>query len=137
MASLRISIGPLVFIAQLEERGAPRTCEELLKLCPLRGKILQDLWSGEAAWAPLNTTFPMLDMENAISDPAVGELLLYRGGIREAGILFPFGSTIFKNEMDKLVGNHFATILDGHRQMDELGHRLQWEGAQDIVIEFP
>ena len=33
-----------------------------------------------------------------------------------------------------LAGNHFATIVEGKEQLRELGRRMLWEGAQEIVF---
>jgi hypothetical protein len=76
-----------------------------------------------------------LGPENANSYPAAGELLLYPGGLSEVEILFPYGATCFASKMGQLAGNHFATIVEGHEQLSELGRVILWEGAQPIVLE--
>ena len=76
-----------------------------------------------------------LDFENHTSHPAPGMLLLYPGGISETELLFPYGSTLFASKVGQLAGNHFATLVDGHAQLPELGRRTLWEGAQDFLME--
>src|SRR5262245_23568727 len=107
--ALRIIAGPLVFTARLEEAAAPRTCAALRHLLPLRGKLIQARWSGEAAWVPLGDLAVGVGHENHTSYPAAGELLLYPGGISETEILFPYGSAHFASKVWQLAGNHVLT----------------------------
>jgi Protein of unknown function (DUF3830) len=37
--------------------------------------------------------------------------------------------------MGQLAGNHFATITEGSGELPALGHKVLWEGAQEILIE--
>jgi hypothetical protein len=41
---------------------------------------------------------------------------------------------MFSSKLGQLAGNHFATIVSGGEQLPELGRRVLWDGAQDIVI---
>jgi hypothetical protein len=129
---LEITAGPLRFRARLEEGRAPATCAALRALLPLEGSILQARWSGESAWVPLGDLETGLGPENANSYPAAGELLLYPGGLSETEILFPYGATCFASKMGQLAGNHFATVVDGHAELEALGRLVVWEGAQAI-----
>ena len=131
---LTIQVGSLTLTARLESAAAPKTCAALLKLLPLRSKIVQARWSGEAAWIPLGDLQVAVGQENHTSHPAPGELLLYPGGLSETEILVPYGPTLFASKMGQLAGNHFATIEGGRDQLKELGRRVLWEGGQEIVI---
>ena len=104
-------------------------------LLPLRSKIIQARWSGEAAWIPFGELDLGLGPENATSYPAAGHILLYPGGLSETEILFPYGATCFASRMGQLAGNHFATIAEGTEHLPELGRIILWEGAQEIVFE--
>ena len=132
---VRISVGSLRFGARLHQEAAPKTCAAFHRLLPLRGKLIQARWSGEAAWVPLGSLDTGLTYENHTSYPGAGQLLLYPGGISETEILFPYGSCCFASKAGQLAGNHFATIDEGKEQLAELGRRILWEGAQDIVFE--
>jgi len=34
-----------------------------------------------------------------------------------------------------LAGNHFLTIVEGREQLRQLGNKVLWEGAQDVLFE--
>jgi hypothetical protein len=135
MATLRITVGDLVFTARLEREMAPKTCAAFEALLPFRNRIIQARWSGEAAWIPLGDLAVGVGFENHTSHPAPGEILLYPGGYSETEILFPYGNTMFASRMGQLAGNHFLTIIGGREEWRELGRRVLWDGAQDIAFE--
>ena len=132
---IEITVGDLRFVARLESEKAPKTCARFLAMLPLQTKIIQARWSGEAGWIPFGDLDLDLGYENHTSYPAPGHLLLYPGGLSETEILFPYGSTMFASKAGQLAGNHFATIYEGNDQLAALGHRVVWEGAQDITFE--
>ena len=135
MTMLKITAGPFHFRARLEEAHAPLTCAAFEKLLPLHNQIIHVRWSGEAVWIPLGEKDFGLDFENHTSHPSRGDILLYPGGISESEILISYGSTCFSSKMGQLAGNHFATIVDGRENLFELGQRVLWKGAQDIIFE--
>ena len=132
---LRITVGPMTFAARMEEEAAPKTCAAFADLLPFRQKLIQARWSGESAWVPLGDFQVGVGFENATSYPAPGEILLYPGGFSETEILVPYGATCFASKLGQLAGNHFLTLVDGREQLKELGRRVVWEGAQDILFE--
>jgi hypothetical protein len=135
MRTLRITAGPHTFVARMEEEAAPRTCEAIRAMLPMRSKVIQARWSGEAMWIPMGERRLGIGAENATSHPAPGQLLLYPGGLSEMEILVPYGPTLFASRVGQLAGNHFATITDGLRDLADLGRLALWQGAQDIAIE--
>ena len=135
MTHLKITAGGFIFKARLEEENAPKTCSAFLKLLPYKNKIIHVRWSGEAVWIPLGDFNLGVGYENHTSHPSKGEILLYPGGISETEILFPYGSTSFSSKMGQLAGNHFLTIIEGNEKLHELGKKVLWEGAQDIIFE--
>jgi Protein of unknown function (DUF3830) len=132
---IEIVVADLRFLARLETEKAPRTSARFRAMLPLKTKILQARWSGEAAWIPFGELNLDLGYENHTSYPAPGHLLLYPGGLSETEILFPYGSTMFASKAGQLAGNHFATIYEGNDQLSALGQRVVWKGAQDITFE--
>ena len=134
MDTLKITVGDVVFMAQLEKEKAPLTCAAFCAQLPFASQLVQARWSGESAWIPLGEMQFGVSYENHTSYPAAGEILLYPGGISETEILFPYGATHFSSKMGQLAGNHFLTIIDGRDQLAEVGRRVLWEGAQPIVF---
>jgi hypothetical protein len=104
-------------------------------MLPLKTRLIQARWSGEAAWIPFGELNLDLGYENHTSYPAPGHLLLYPGGISETEILFPYGAAVFASKMGQLAGNHFASIEEGAEQLQQLGKIVLWEGAQDISFD--
>ena len=131
---LEITVGSLRFTARWETQVAPKTCAVFRRLLPLRTRLVQARWSGESAWVPLGDLETGLGFENHTSYPAAGQLLLYPGGISETEVLFPYGSTSFASKAGPLAGNHFATIEEGRDLLTELGRRVLYDGAQEIVF---
>ena len=131
---IEIVAGGLHFAARLETERAPKSCEAFRKLLPLSAKLIQARWSGEAAWIPFGDLPLDIGYENHTSHPAPGDLLLYPGGLSETEILFPYGATLFASKAGQRAGNHFATIYEGNDRLGALGHRVLWEGAQEITF---
>ncbi|MGC4108596.1 MAG: DUF3830 family protein [Thermomicrobiales bacterium] len=131
---LRIRVGDLAFTARYEA-GAPLTVAAFEAVLPFRQKLIQARWSGESAWVPLGEYQLGVGFENATSYPSPGEILFYPGGYSETEILFPYGRTCFASTLGQLAGNHFLTIVEGRDLLKEVGRRVVWEGAQEIVFE--
>lgn len=135
MTMLRITAGPFIFTARMEEQDAPETCAAFRKILPFRNKIIHARWSGEACWIPLGDFSLNVGYENHTSHPAPGQVLFYPGGFSETEILFPYGSACFSSKVGQLAGNHYLTVVTGNENLRELGRTALWEGAQDIVFE--
>ncbi|MDP9264905.1 MAG: DUF3830 family protein [Chloroflexota bacterium] len=135
MRTVRIIAGPLRFVARLEEADAPLTCSAVRAMLPLRAKLLHCRWSGESTWVPMGDELVDVGFENHTSHPAPGQMLLYPGGISEAELLLPYGSTLFASKVGQLAGNHFATVIEGAENLPELGRLALWGGAQEFAIE--
>jgi hypothetical protein len=131
---LEIDVAGIRFAARLEEDTAPATVAAFRRLLPLESQLIHARWSGESCWIPFGELDIGIGPENATSYPAAGELLLYPGGVSETEILFPYGPTQFASKAGVLAGNHFATIVEGADQLQKLGPRVLWEGAQPIRL---
>ena len=134
MASVRITIGDAAYNATLEEALAPVTCAAFRTLLPLRGKLLQARWSGQAAWIPLDGVRLAVGLENQMHRPAPGQILFYPEGESDTEILLPYGGVCFASKMGQLAGNHFLTVTEGLEKLPELGKKILWEGALDITF---
>ena len=132
---LRITAGPYTFTARMEEGVAPETCAAFGKLLPYRQKLIHARWSGEACWIPLGDYQLGVGYENHTSHPSRGDLLWYPGGISETELLFAYGSSHFASKVGQLAGNHFLEITDGQHRLEEMGRRVLYAGAQEIVFE--
>src|SRR6266566_3373145 len=133
--NVHIKVGDMRFVARLESKAAPHTCDAFMSLLPLQTQLIQARWSGEAAWIPFGDLALDIGYENHTSHPAAGQLLLYPGGLSETEILFPYGATRFASKAGQLAGNHFATIYEGNDHLAALGRKVLWEGAQAITFE--
>ncbi len=131
---IEIVVADLRFLARLEAELAPKTCARFRALLPLKTKIIQARWSGEAGWIPFGNLDLDLGYENHTSYPAPGHLLLYPGGLSETEILFPYGATRFASKAGQLAGNHFATVYEGNERLVELGQLVVSKGAQEITF---
>ena len=134
MISVRIIAGGVTFAARFEP-AAPRTAAAFRALLPWRQRLIHARWSGEACWIPLGERDLGLGYENPTSYPAPGQILLHPGGISETEVLLAYGSVRFASKVGMLAGNHFLTITQGMEALTELGRRVLWHGAQDVVFE--
>ena len=114
---------------------APDTVAAFTKLLPYRQKIVHVRWSGEGVWVPLGDWKLGVGFENHTSHPSAGDILFYPGGYSETEIIWAYGACSFASKMGPLAGNHFLTIVEGKEQLRELGRRVLWEGAQDVLFE--
>ena len=134
MGDLSIDVGGLHFSARWE-REAPLTADAVRRLLPIRNKLIHCRWSGEGCWIPFGDLDVGVGYENHTSHPAPGQIIIYTGSLSECEILIAYGGVAFSSKVGQLAGNHFATITDGHQQLAEMGRRVLWQGAQEIVIE--
>ena len=134
MAEVVITVGPFTLIAKLETEAAPLTCAAFRRMLPLNEQLLHVRWSGQAVWLPLGELHLDVPPENATSYPAVGQILLYPGGISETEILIAYGPTRFASKAGQLAGNHFLTLSSGAEHLKEIGRRALWQGAQPLSM---
>lgn len=131
---LEVTAGGFELRGRLEEEAAPATVAAFRSMLPLESQIIHVRWSGEGGWIPMGDLDLGVGPENATSYPSPGELILYPGGVSETELLLAYGYVAFASKAGALAGNHFATIVEGNEILRELGRRMLWEGAQDIVF---
>jgi hypothetical protein len=134
MSAIKVEVGPFRFIGRLESKLAPLTCKAFESLLPYKQKIIHARWSGEACWIPLGSKDFTIPFENHTSYPAPGQVVLYPGGLSETEILLAYGGVHFASKVGQLAGNHFITLTEGLDKLPEVGKKVLWEGAQDIVF---
>jgi hypothetical protein len=133
---VRITVGnEFEFLAEFQEKHAPKTCAAFRKLLPYKQKLLHCRWSGEGCWIPLGDFKLDVGFENHTSHPGPGEVLWYPGGYSETELIFAYGDVLFASKLGQLAGNHFLTVIEGAEQLPEMGRTVLYSGAQDILFE--
>jgi hypothetical protein len=134
MNEIQVIVGPCHFVGRLEDKLAPLTSKAFASLLPYKQKIIHARWSGEACWIPLGSKKFNIPMENLTSYPAPGQFIFYPGGFSETEILLAYGGVCFASKVGQLAGNHFLTLTQGLEMLPEVGRKVLWEGAQDVVF---
>jgi Protein of unknown function (DUF3830) len=137
-SSVRLTIGTNIFSARLRRDLAPQSCARLEQLLPYRGKLIHARWSGESCWSPLAASWfsgSLLAPENAVSDPAPGQILLFAGELSEPELLIPYGTSRFACKAGPLAGNPVLTIDDRLGDLADVGREILWHGAMDLRID--
>jgi hypothetical protein len=125
----------LKFVGEFREKEAPRTVNAFRNLMPYKNRIVHCRWSGEGCWIPLGDFKLDVGFENHTSYPAPGHILWYPGGFSETELIFAYGPVNFASKMGQLAGNHFLTIVEGAENLQAMGRKVLYEGAQDISFE--
>jgi hypothetical protein len=105
-----------------------------LKLLPYKQKFIHVRWSGEGVWVPLGDGSLGVGFENHTSHPSIGDILFYPGGYSETEIIMAYGPCSFSSKLGQLAGNHFLTVVEGREHLPEIGRKVLWEGAQEVVF---
>ena len=132
MQTIELAIADQTFVARLEERLAPRTCEYFLSLLPYDSKVIHVRWSGEGIWIPWGNQRIDLPYENTTSHPLPGQMILYPGGVSESEVLLAYGPVSFGSKAGPLAGNHFLTITSGLDRLEGLGQAVLYCGSQSF-----
>jgi hypothetical protein len=135
-AKIKITVGKdFKFVAEFQEKLAPKTCAAFRKLLPYKQKLVHCRWSGEGCWIPLGEFKLDVGYENHTSHPAPGEILWYPGGFSETELIFAYGDVMFASKVGQLAGNHFLTVVEGGERLADMGRLVLYHGAQDIIFE--
>jgi hypothetical protein len=135
-AKVKITVGKdIKFVAEFQEKNAPKTVAAFKKLMPYKQRIVHCRWSGEGCWIPLGEFKLDVGFENHTSYPAPGHILWYPGGYSETELIFAYGPVNFASKMGQLAGNHFLTVVQGNDLLHTMGKKVLYDGAQDIVFE--
>tara|TARA_Y100000590_G_scaffold131481_1_gene150222 strand:+ start:8255 stop:8674 length:420 start_codon:yes stop_codon:yes gene_type:complete len=132
---LHIKSKELSFKARLLWDVAPKTCEAILKILPLTGKLMQTRWSGFGVWIDLGEVqIEEVPFENNTIYLAKGELMFYPGFESMKEIVIPYDKVAFASKAGLLSANHFATI-ENLSEVSELGRRVIEEGLQPVIFD--
>lgn len=135
MSRINITVGrDIRFVAEFEEKNSPKTVAAFKKMLPYKQRIVHCRWSGEGCWIPLGEFKLDVGFENHTSFPAPGHILWYPGGYSETELIFAYGGVRFASKMGQLAGNHFLTVVEGMERLPEMGRKVLYEGAQEIVF---
>lgn len=119
------------------EPAAPLASAAVRDLLPLVGNVRHAKWSGEAFWLPLERPLQGVELENATSYPAPGDVLLYRGdGAGVPELLFAYGAVHFRGKAGSMNGIHVLTAIGGIEAVRAIGALTDWRGAQPITLEL-
>lgn len=132
MRKLNVEIGGVRFTANANER-APKTVDALSRLLPIDDSIMHSRFAGEAIWFNLKGA-PQLEYENHSNYFSRGEIGYYPGSFHANGILIAYGAAVFNSKVGPLSANHFASIVENHDALAEMGMRLLREGAKPIRL---
>ena len=133
---IKIKVGKeFDFVAEFQVKAAPKTVAAFKKLLPYKQKLVHCRWSGEGCWIPLGEFKLDVGYENHTSHPAPGEILWYPGGFSETELIFAYGDVMFASKVGQLAGNHSLTVVEGAEQLSEMGKRVLYHGAQDVVFD--
>jgi len=135
MTDVRITVGPVSFLARWERQLSPATCAAFDAILPFSQKLIHARWSGEACWVPLGGFDLGVGPEHPTSLPEPGQILFHPAGISETEILIPYGISRFSSSAGELRGNRLLTITEGLDRLAQLGRDVLWSGSRDIRFE--
>ncbi len=153
MAKLEISIEGRVFVADLLEDSAPKTCKKVLSLLPIESYVLHARWCGNAIFIP-EVPRMRLEPENRTILCTAGDILwgpedFFQGDFfhdpQYKGELFiAYDEAIFQGkwarccrlpDVGPIPTNLFAKISENLEELKELGERVQKEGMKNITVK--
>ena len=130
---LEIKIDDEVFLAAMLEEQAPRTCEAVLKLLPLEGKVFHATWSGDMLFFKCRETPVGTGPENQTVYPSRGDVGL-NFDLKELQIVY--GQAQLRARFGPAPDNLFARITENLKGLEEMGKRIHREGAKRITIRL-
>lgn len=128
---LEIKIDDEVFLAAMLEEQAPRTCEAVLNLLPLEGKVFHATWSGDMLFFKCRETPVETGPENQTVYPSRGDVGL-NFNLKEFQIVY--GQAQLRARFGPAPDNLFARITENLKGLEEMGKRIHREGAKKITI---
>ncbi len=143
---IEIEIKNAIFIADLFEEKAPKSCKAFLQSLPLEGKASHQIWSGQSLifFSPIlrkaieeqglwpTTLFPDFK-ENASIIGCPGELALYPIG---GSLCIAYGKALYGGGIGPEPSYCFAKITKDLDELYKIGITFRKEGEQKITIRL-
>ena len=141
---IELEIRGVVFVADMLEDKAPKSCKAILNILPFEGEGYHQFWSGQSIQihSPIlgksikdNGLWPAASPPEWSENPSVigcpGELALYPHG---GGLFINFGKSLYSGDIGPEPSYHFAKITKDLDKLYEVGRTFRREGAQKIKI---
>jgi hypothetical protein len=135
MTKIKLLLDGTTYEAELYEDVAPKTCKALLESLPLEGDATHAAWSGEnlfVMWDQANVK-AKFEPENQTIYGSNGELL-WDIGAKIYELYIAYGQAQYRWKTGNLVPNLFGRIIGNTKPLQQIGKRIQKEGAKKIRI---
>ncbi len=144
---IRLGTDGVSAIADLLEEDAPKTCDAIWDLLPLRISAVHDIWSGHEVLAHLDPEV-FVAPENVLTYiPMPGDIFYYyrpphyflgapygRSESAELGIVYD-RDTRPQGPRGPEAVNLFATVTSGLEQLAQACEQMIYRGQQELLIE--
>lgn len=135
---IEICLGDYSFIADLIETKSPKTCKAILQNLPMNSEVTHATWSGDVLYVSFPLDFPfrfplVVELENPTIYGSRGDVLFHPGPV-ELGLLMVYGYAQLRSRRGPLRCNLFARIKQNLDKLEEVGKKVQKEGAKKISV---
>lgn len=132
MTYVDLTFGGAIFRGRLLVRRAPDVAAAIERALPIRGRLMQDEWSGTVARMiePLGADVPASAPRSALQYPG---LLVFDPDTRQLALAFGRTGRL-RNSAGPIPAVPIAEFAGDMALLESLGQRLQFEGAQAIAI---
>jgi len=142
---IEIQIGEEIFVADLLDHKAPRTCAAILSILPHEGITYHQFWSGNGIQVHDETLakmkkdhglWPTADFPDYSENPSIygssGDVGFYPIG---HGLFISYGNTRFYGPPEGVEPTYiFAKISEKLDKLTEVGKRIGRHGQQKIIL---
>jgi hypothetical protein len=142
---IEIQIGDEVFVADLLDKKAPRTCAAFLSILPHEGITYHQFWSGSGLqvhdptlkkMAEDHGLWPTANFPDYSENPSIfgcpGDIGFYPIG---HGLFITYGKSRFYGPPEGVEPTYiFAEIKEDLQRLNDLGRRIGRHGQQKIIL---
>jgi hypothetical protein len=133
---IRLTMEGVMATADLLEREAPRTVDQLWKILPIKDRTIHVRWSGAAWRTEQNYPLNIGAVENPITWLEPGDIIYYDApdyGLYKIGICY--GQAQWRDHKGELYVTRVGRITDGLAPFIERCERILHEGPKNVVID--